>query len=191
MGNGQSLLSECTDLMVDIETTGLRPDRHAVIQIAAVPFQLQSQKVGDTYFDMCLKMPNARGWQETTKDWWYGKNGHVLVGIMGRGQDPKYVMESLAGFVKAMKGPVNFWCKRSFDWQFIESYFHDMEVTNPLKYQNVHEMWSYLKGASHPQPVPKVEVVVQKAGEFDAHNAYYDALWQVQCLFNTLNHLKR
>ena len=186
-------LSQCTDIMVDIETTGLRPDRHAMIQLAAMPFKLSptgEMLIGDTYFDMCLKLPNSRGWLESTRDWWYSKNSHILADIITRGQDPKFVMENFAGFLQQMSGQVKFWCKRSFDWQFVESYFHDYEVTNPLRYQNVHEMMSYLKGMSYPAEPPKVPVNISKEGSFAAHNAHYDVLFQIHLLFNTIKHLK-
>jgi hypothetical protein len=185
-------LEEATDFMCDVETTGLRGDRHALIQVAVLPFRLYDKKICPTYFDRCLRIPPTRSWQESTRDWWYGKNAAVLKGILSRSEDPKEVMQALNHFFSATKQPnARFWMKRPFDWQFVESYFHDTEIANPLRYTNVHEMMAYLKGANYPnESLPAVSVAVDKTDTHDAHNAYYDVLVQVQKLFKTLEKIE-
>lgn len=190
MGYGQCALERATDFMIDIETTGLRPDRHAMIQLAALPFRIDTFEVGATYFDQCLQIPPARGWSESTRDWWYSKNSHVLQTLFPRMMDPAFVMQNFQNFVHQAPKGARFWCKRFFDWQFVESYFHDYNIANPFHYHDVHEMITFLKGMAYPNSLPNVPVEIQPVEGFDAHNAYYDVLKQTYKLLGVINALR-
>lgn len=179
-------LKRFDSVMIDIETTGLRPDRHAIIQIAAVPFSLDRQEISEQYFDMCLKIPASRGWQEQTRDWWYGTNLPLLKEIFTRAQEHRMVMSNLRNFLLELAPKAKFWGKRSFDWQFIESYFHDTEVGNPLNYRDAIEVESFMKGLSHPNPMPNV----RPEFEGEVHHAYWDTRHQIKVLFAIVNELK-
>jgi hypothetical protein len=179
-----------TDVMVDVETTGLRADRHAMIQLAAVPFNLATGEVcQEHYFDKCLRVPAARGWQEGTRSWWYGKNEVVLHGILARMEDPRTVMDHFKIYCEGFLAPdCRFWQKRPFDWQWVESYFNDYEIQNPFRYQNVIEMTAFMKGMAFPDEMteglsfPDYRTFlphIEGKDEFDAHNAYFDCLVQI------------
>lgn len=183
---GELNLQHFDCIMVDIETTGLRPDRHAIIQIAAVPFSVDRQEISESYFDMCLRIPSTRGWQETTRDWWHGTNLPLLKEILGRAQPAQHVMQCFRNFLSELAPKTRFWGKRSFDWQFIESYFHDTEVGNPLSYKNAIEVESFMQGLAFPNPMPNVRP------EFEGipHHAYWDTKHQIRTLFAIINELK-
>ena len=76
-----------TDVMVDLETTGSNFDRNAIIQIAAVKFNYETEEVSTDFFDRCLHVHPGREWDPETRAWWQG-NGNVLQQIQGRAEDP-------------------------------------------------------------------------------------------------------
>ena len=76
------------DIMVDLETTGTSPDETAIIQIAAVRFNLQTGEVDPNVFDMCLSIPPRRYWDEGTRAWW-SKMPDVLMDIWQRQRPPE------------------------------------------------------------------------------------------------------
>lgn len=170
------------DFMVDIETSGLNPGRHAIIQLSCVAFDFKSRSVmTDTYYDSYLMIPPWRSFDIETLQWWLSKNRSVYDHICSNQGD---IIKALLGFGefvnthKSSEHP-NFWCRRPFDWMFVESYFKDYEIQCPFSYKNVIEMTSFLKGAALDDGMPNVDI----AREGDAHNAYWDCKNQINLLF--------
>ena len=62
-------MSKFEDFMVDIETTGFRPDKNAILQIGVVPFNLETQEVSDEQLDLVLAVPGWREWDPGTWAW--------------------------------------------------------------------------------------------------------------------------
>lgn len=179
------------DFMVDVETTGLEPNRHALLQISAVPFDFHTREISGVFFDRCLQIPNWRHCNEQTMTWWHTQNLEVFKDIVSRGEAPGGVMDLFAQFVKDISGncgnrETRFWYKRPFDWQFVEGYFRDFSVVSPFHYHNAIEMTAYLKGAG--RDISVVNLPIKSDGP--AHNAYWDACLQIKKLFATLDHYK-
>lgn len=175
------------DFMVDIETSGLNPGRHAMIQLSCVAFDLNSQQVlTETYYDSYLCIPPWRSFSTETLHWWLSKNRNVYDHITSQQGD---IVSALVGFAEFVKHhqkegeAPNFWMRRPFDWMFVESYFQDFELENPFSYKHVIEMTSFMKGINLSDGMPNVDV--QKLG--DAHNAYWDCVNQVNLLFAAIN----
>lgn len=168
------------DIMVDIETTGTMPDRHAILQIAAVRFDLDTMDVDTNTFDKCLRILPTRSWDEDTRQWWGTQKQTVLQEIYGRMEPAGTVMRDFAEWV-GYGTPARFWSKPlSFDFMFIASYFRDCEVHNPFDFRMAMDCRSYLRGLAHPH-----EFISEKSIEFigDAHNALFDTFHQVRWLF--------
>lgn len=175
------------DYMIDIETTGLNPGRHAMIQLSAVPFNLETQEVADTFFDSYLSIPEWRHFHTETLQWWMSKNRNVYEHICANQGSIVKALHDFASFVQTytIDGVrPNFWMKRPFDWMFVESYYRDFEIKCPFHYQNVIEMTSYLKGTVLSDTTPVVEGLVK---EGVAHNAYWDCKNQINLLFGAIN----
>ena len=163
------------DIMVDLETTGTRGDRHAIIQIAACKFDLATGAVDHNFFNQCLEIPPWRSWDEDTRLWW-GKNPTILNGIYNRMRPAGVVMNEFADW--AGFGGNRMWAKPvSFEFPFLSGYFADFSVPNPFHYRNAVDVRSYLKGLWYPG-----ECISEKSVPFDgdAHDAIFDVLHQIK-----------
>lgn len=171
------------DVMVDIETTGTSPDETAIIQIAAVRFNLAEKTVDNSdMFNRCLAIAPKRFWDESTRQWWGQQKREVLMNIMASGEDPLTVMKDFGAWAYSKKGSgkLHFWAKPiSFDYPFVASYFKQFELVNPFHFRDAIDMNSYLRGLGRSNVRPEIEVNF----DGDAHNAIFDVLNQIAVLF--------
>ncbi|BCJ91740.1 hypothetical protein IZ6_24750 [Terrihabitans soli] len=175
--------SSYTDVMVDIETTGVAPDDSAIIQIAAVRFNLEERTVDSTdMFNRCLSIPPKRFWDEGTRHWWSKQKASVFQEITSRAEDPATVVQALADWA-GYKG-LTFWAKPShFDFMFVESYFKQFNIPSPFHFRNTIDQNSFIRGLGRSSNLPKVQV--EMAG--DAHNAIFDVLNQIGTVFAAMD----
>jgi DNA polymerase III epsilon subunit-like protein len=172
-----------TDCMVDIETTGTRPDRAAIIQIAAVKFNLNERTVSPNTFVRSLKIPPWRSWQEDTREWW-GKQPGVLADIMSRAEDPKTVMQDFFDWSVPAYGhkSLKFWARPiSFDFPFIASYMNDFDEPMTFDFREAMDLRSYIRGLYAPS---EVDWTTEPEFVGVQHNAYADTLHQIKMLFH-------
>ena len=169
-----------TDVMVDLETTATQPDRGAILQIAAVKFNLQTREVSPDFYNQCLSIPPNRTWSEDTREWWLEQKPELLTSIYRRMRDPRTVMLE---FVEWAQGPKVFWCKPlSFDYPFVSSYLRDFEIGNPFPFYAARDLHSFITG--------RAPTFNEKSVSFDgdAHDALADALHQLRILYAALDH---
>lgn len=166
-------------IMVDIETTGVNPDRNGILQIAAWKFDPINPDISPEFFDRCLMLPAHRHWSEDTRSWWLQDKRELLMSLLNRGEDPKQVMSDFKDWCDPSTSPI-FWSKPShFDYMFISSYFGDCGVMNPFHYRSTTDMNSFLRGLYRSSEIPDIDVPF--TGE--VHNALYDAMHQIQCIW--------
>jgi len=178
---------EFTDIMVDIETTGTMPDRHSILQVSAVKFNLEAKTVCPVFYDRCLTMPTHRSWSQDTLAWWGKQKPTVLKGILSRQEPYRDVILDFAKWCYQPEQGLRFWAKpTTFDFMFLASYFADEGLPNPFHYRDATDMNSYLKGLHFPEAVPNLPW--QNVG--DAHNALADTLTQLKMLFAHVEHRK-
>ena len=169
-----------TDVMVDIETTGLQPSAAAIIQIGAVPFNYDTGAIDSkNMFLASLMVPKNRYWCDGTDTFWLGQNLEVYKSIMAVARNPRDVMPEFHAYACAL-GEVRFWCKGlNFDFPFIESYMLDYGLDMPFNFRTAKDTRSFIAGlygtAVYEDPV--VEVVGDK------HNALHDCLTQLRQVF--------
>ncbi len=167
------------DVMVDLETTGINKSHTAIIQIAAVKFNLAERTVCPDVFDRCLLIPSNRYWDEGTRGWW-SKIPNVLQGIMNRMEDPLEVLKGLIQF--AERGDRRMWAKPThFDHAFLEDYFSSYGLQIPFAFYNAKDMNSFITGRYFPEDAPKWDKVLPFEG--DKHNALHDCFHQIEALF--------
>lgn len=175
------------DIMVDIETTGLSPDYSAMIQLAAVKFNLKEKTIdSESMFNRCLTIPSRRFWDEGTRQWWSQQKREILMDIYARMEDPKAVLSEFADWVGYTPIiPHRFWAKPvHFDYPFVQSYLTQFDIPNPFHFRWATDVNSYIRGVAKN---PEVE---QFKTEFkgDAHNAIYDVINQIDALFQASAH---
>jgi oligoribonuclease (3'-5' exoribonuclease) len=176
------------DIMCDIETTGLSPDNSAIIQIAAVRFNLDEQAIDPETFDRCLSIPTKRYWDESTREWWSRPKRSVLLDIYSRMEPPVGVVQGFSDWARAKQDnhSLRFWAKPiSFDYAFISSYFREYDVYNPFDFREATDLRSYIKGLGRSSTYPEINVEFKG----DAHNALMDSLNQINLLFEAQKHV--
>lgn len=178
------------DVMVDIETTGTDPAHAAMIQLAAVRFNLEEGTVdGGNMFDRCLMIPPGRYWDEDTRSWW-GKNREVLNSIYSRMQSPEDVMHAFSKWAKPgnlEERPLRFWGKPiTFDYMFVSSYCRQFGVLNPFHYRWATDLNSFIRGLAADSNVEQFKLPF----EGDAHNALHDVLNQIKLIFKAKEHYR-
>lgn len=179
------------DIMVDIETTGTRPDQNHIIQIAAVRFDFASREIDHNFFDRCLIPCTMRHWDEETRNWWMGKNRQVYASLVPRMEPAANVMHAFRDWVttgrEESQTPIRFWAKpTTFDFMFIASYFHQYEIDIPFHYRHAVDLNSYLRGLQN-DPLGQLDF---RQFEGAKHNALVDTLNQVGNLFAAVDAIK-
>ena len=169
-----------TDVMVDLETTGVTPDESAIIQIAAVRFNVITGEVdGDDMFDRALMIPPKRFWDEGTRDWWY-KMPDILMSIMNRMEDPVVVTRDFFNWARPKDDDrtlLRFWSKPThFDFMFLQSYSRQFQLNFPFDFRQAQDQNSFVRGLFFPNPPPELSLNF----EGSAHNALFDVLHQIQ-----------
>lgn len=178
---------EYTDVMVDLETTGVSPDRTAILQVSAVKFNLSKGTVCPQFFDRCMSMPGHRFWDESTRNWWAKQKPAVLRDILMRQEPCDKVLIDLANWAR-QNPTITFWSKpTTFDFTFLQSYYNDIGVISPFHFRRCKDMRSFLDGLYYEQGglADGYEGEVEFVGE--AHNALADTLHQLKVLFHFVN----
>jgi hypothetical protein len=169
------------DCMVDLETTGVLPDRTAILQISAVQFSLERREVLHNFFDRCLLLPPHRHWQESTRQWWASQRLETFQNISARGEPWRDVISAFWDWAMPANS-LRLWAKPShFEFPFLSSYFNDADLTNPFHYRQVNDLNSFIRGLWYPEPPPDLEREIEFTGP--AHNALFDTLHQIKVLF--------
>jgi oligoribonuclease (3'-5' exoribonuclease) len=177
-------MATCYDVMVDIETTGTSPDHSAIIQLAAVKFDLVTRDVDQNFFNRALKIPPKRFWDEDTRNWWGEQKPSVFQDIARRMENPAVVLKDFVEWCQPANN-LRFWAKPThFDYSFVQSYLKQFGLMNPFHYRNAIDLNSFLRGITRSTDLPFVQTGPM-AG--DAHNALFDVLHQIATLFDALD----
>lgn len=171
------------NIMVDLETTGTEGGHNAIIQLAAVKFNLEERKVDLNMFDMCMTVPGNRWWCEDTRAWWEQQEPHILQDIKSRMQEP---MNVLAAFYRWTQEGLDgdqaiLWAKPThFEYPFLQSYFKQFGLPIPFHYAEANDLRTWLRARGMQNLDREVEF------EGDAHNALHDVLHQIKVLFHCM-----
>mgnify|MGYP000875925704 CR=1 FL=1 len=174
--------AEYTDVMIDLETTGLLPDRAGILQIGAVKFNLKERTVSPDMFYKSLTLPPHRFWEQSTQQWWLKQKSGQLQGILQKAEPYRDVINQLADWGYQNPG-LRMWAKPThFDYMFLASYFADEGLPNPFHYRVARDLNTYLEGIFYPNEVPKAITDMPFTGE-GSHDALSDAIHQLEVLF--------
>jgi hypothetical protein len=168
------------DVMVDIETTGTDPAHAAIIQLAAVRFDVETKEIDTAHmFDRCQWMAPGRFWDEDTRTWWNKQKPGILDGIYDRMEDPAVVMQDFFNWVNSITTivPLRLWAKpTSFEFPFISSYMRQFNLHMPFHFRYAVDLNSYLLGKGHQIGGYWKDIEFQG----DEHNALHDVLYQIK-----------
>lgn len=169
------------DVMCDIETGGLWPDRSPILQIAAVRFNLETKEIDHGFFIRSLKIPPHRFWDEATRDWWGNQPAEVYNDIVSRAEDPAVVMKDFYDWSLEKVPPLPIWWSKPshFDFTFVASYMRDFGLKMPYDFRTANDMRSFLRGRGVEEP--------NLPFEGPKHNALYDCLHQIKVLFAAIH----
>lgn len=175
--------SPMTDVMIDIETTGTDPYHNAMIQLAAIQFNYETQEIGSV-FNHCLRIPAGRYWDEDTREWWGKQKAHILQDIYSKMQDPRDVTLAFNDFICSAGQPLRFWSRGSFDWWFVQSYFDWCDRPMPFAHNAAMDLRAFQSGLFGKPKEPDMSWLTHPG---DAHNALYDCVLQLKRLFSCAN----
>lgn len=176
------------DYMCDVETTGTDPGNSAIIQLAAVRFNLDTREIDTTsMFNRCMFIPPRRYWEEGTRSWWSQQKREILADIYSRMEDPKTVLEDFSEWAleSGSEQPLRFWGKPThFDYAFVQNYLNQFGVYNPFHFRFATDLNSFIRGRANSSKVEQFKSDFQG----DAHNALYDCINQIDNLFKAVDH---
>lgn len=170
------------DVMVDLETTGTDPSHTAILQLAAVAFNVETGDVSPALFNASLHMASTRRWDEDTRSWW-SKRPMVLQSIRAKARPPAEVMQEFQDWVLKLlqtnNGEVRLWGKPiSFEAPFLDSYFKEFGIHNPFNFRTHVDMRTYIRTRLDSWDISGWEADRKMQGI--AHDALNDALHQVK-----------
>lgn len=169
------------DFMIDVETTGVEPNRNAMISLACVPFCWETGRISHDVFDMNLMMPPTRHWDEDTREWWQKQSPSVFARATCNARPPLFVMQEFLAFVRRTSGALHgprMWAKPiSFEFPLIASYFRDYELDNPFHFRDAIDLQSFIRGTRRAPGAAAFDKEVPFVG--DAHAAIDDVYHQI------------
>lgn len=181
--------------MVDLETTGTRPDLNHVVEISIVAFDpiTQERDVGLTV-NMGRNQAN-RVADPQTIGWWSGQPKEIKQSVFKNFLDPAFdnlkALQELNDYVLKHRDPFGkavFWSKPlHFDFMFLQSLYKDVGVYCPFPYYITLDMWSYCAGLLN---FDRDLYEKLKPERTDAHSSLADCQWQLDWLFTVQNYVR-
>jgi hypothetical protein len=173
-----------TDMMVDVETTGTASGSAAIIQLSAVKFNYTTGEVGGL-FDRCPMPLPKRHWDDSTRDFWSGRNRDLYSAIVARAEPAAKVFFDFTAFalLDAPQGGYRFWSKPlCFDWPMVADHYLQLDAPMPFHYRLARDVNTWIAALRGRPEHPNMEAVVPFVG--DKHNGLHDCAYQIDMLLH-------
>lgn len=176
--------------MVDLETTGTKPNLNHVVEISIVGFNLDTRE-RDVGISVNLSKEQAgRGADQSTLSWWANSvSREVRERVFKNFLNPEInnadELNKILDYVLYSKSPYKkeaiMWAKPiHFDYMFLSSIFRENEVAMPFNYWSTIDMWSYCSALLNFDTEMYNSLKPERP---DAHSSLADIHWQLDWLF--------
>ena len=184
-------MTNWTDIMVDLETTGTDTSQASIIQIGAVFFNLKEGVIGPKFSKNLSVSDREVTWEPGCLQWWTRDKDRkkILTDLLQNSFPPDMVIYEFVRWIRVngVGRSLHFWSKPShFDYNLLDRYFRKYGFENPFVYWKARDMRSYLLGLVFPEDLPEL-----KLHSTDAHNALADVEFQVNELIRLTKERKR
>ena len=189
--------SKFSNYMVDIETTGTRPDLNHIVEVAIVPFELIHTNVVISPEEYHLKFKlnsdqKHRQYDPSTMTWWGKQNKQIADKVFSQFFNPEInnaqVLTQLAIFIShTTNGKARFWSKpNSFDYMFLQSLFKDFQIVFPFSYWNALDLSGFCSGLAYLQQNTLDSKIYEPETRSLAHDSMGDCYFQLDWISNAL-----
>jgi DNA polymerase III epsilon subunit-like protein len=172
-----------TDVMVDIETTGTDPYHNAMVQLAAIEFNYETEEIGRT-FNRSLLIPKGRYWDEDCRNNFWAPKWDLFTKIMSTAQPANEVMQDFFDWAKLANCSQRFWSRGNFDYWFVQTYLERIDLPMPFSPFTTRDLRTFLAGLFGKADEPNMKWLTMPG---DAHNALFDCVIQLKRLFSAKN----
>lgn len=162
-----------TDLMIDIETLGTRPDC-VILTVGAIKFDPASQIEPHTGFyhrlDVDEQLASGRTVDQDTLDWWNTQPVSVRDEALGE-EDRTNISQFIKELNKQLVGVKSIWAQGpTFDFVILENLYRQVCAPIPWHYWQIRDSRTLFQVAGDPRV----------AGRNQAHNALADCYYQAK-----------
>lgn len=182
-----------TDVMIDIETVGRTPG-YGVIQIAAVPFNINTGEVSDNTFCMSINLKEqvdnfGLKWDKSTWAWWMKENPELFKELRYSKNRPVDVASAFQAWFNALpnSNKLRTWGNSNrFDLGILTGFFEAL-----LKGVPFNSFWNtWLERDVRTLAELKPEIKKDLKFEGTKHNAIDDCKHQIKYCHLTIKSLK-
>ncbi|SNS22653.1 protein of unknown function [Anaerovirgula multivorans] len=181
-------VSSRTDIMVDIETLGNKPDSN-IIQLAAATFDIRTGYVG-RIFNECANITMNETMKTTgsTIKWWLNTNKELLQDILNRGSmSSDDLVRCFCRWLNEQEGAVYLWGDGTlFDNNLIRTQMENLGLKYPINYRNDRDVRTILELA-YTKVGKTREQFLARYENNNAHDAIDDVLHQIEIVTDCYN----
>ena len=184
--------------MIDIETTGVKPDLNHIIEIAIVPFGMTNNVmfISPLEYHMLFKLNHNQGYRDydaQTLIWWDKQSKEIRESVFSHFFDdslnnPKTLLELTKFITYLSRADTQFWSKpNSFDFMFLQSLFSDFKIIFPFNYWIAKDMAGFCSGLSFVHQKTLDYRVYKPLKREGAHSSMDDCYYQLEWLENAIS----
>lgn len=168
------------DVMLDIETIGVRPTS-AIVQIGACYFDRETGQIGETFtvnIDPMDRHECGFTTDDSTIDWWKDQSKEAREAVFSNGVTYREALDKFADFLQ--RGEY-MWSHATFDAPIVCNAFVTLGIKLPIHYRGMRDIRTLIDLADHH--TGKVRGGIH-------HNALDDCRFQVGYVVEAINKLK-
>lgn len=183
--------------MVDIETTGKKPDLNHIVEISIVPFSMIPNviEVAPLEYHLKFKLNDQqlhRNYCAETMVWWGKQSKETANSVFSEFYNTEInnrdVLEQLAIFVARLTtGNTQFWSKpNSFDFMFLQSIYDDFKLIFPFRYYLAKDMAGFCSGLSFAYQKNLDYKIFKPLKREKVHDSMGDCYFQLEWMENAI-----